>query len=734
MIITATPALWSALLNRPIEQRNEPAPPELIALVAQYNQASGNPAQPHLKIASAEFLNDLRAAIDELPPQVKDKLAPRLLGVFFVAGLGSSAITDVVADTNGNPLGVAVAVDMEVFSEVKANDWISWRENSPFQAVPDVRLEACIAEEAGNNRKAAMQFILLHEFGHVLAAGENYLPDWWTRPPHDADYSFLPISWEMSAAGEITPRARDDFPLRDRVVYYATPQLSGEHLPALYQDLEHTSFPTLYAATSVHEDFAECFAAYVHQVLLKQRYELKIYQDGKLVCQSGDFWQAERSHRKAAFFQSLLQRPARPISSRDVKPQGIQADMELLSRAKTSFLGLAPFLRMSIAGDGLQAFAQALLEAAVEDQDNADLWMNLATAFFALTLKEQGFSIQDQALQMQRSYLVAAAHQPARYRLLMLMENGDLAANTPLDCLLENGHTDLIYYYATAAAPLPAPLPAHDAIVVAFAENANTQAILQRLEPLLDHWHKPVINAPQSIPNTERCAVSNLLQGIPGLLMPPIRQIGRADLQAISLGAERLSTVFPGCRFPIIVRPVGSQAGRDLAKIDNASEIADYLAKVAGEDFYLSIFIDYSGADGLFRKYRIALIDGRPFACHMGISSHWMVHYVNAGMYEVASKRAEEAAFMANFAAFAQRHGAALTTMYQRMQMDYLLIDCAETQAGELLIFESDHGMVVHAMDPEDLFPYKQSQIETVKRAFEDYLGRLCNGTGRRPD
>ena len=150
-----------------------------------------------------------------------------------------------------------------------------------------------------------------------------------------------------------------------------------------------------------------------------------------------------------------------------------------------------------------------------------------------------------------------------------------------------------------------------------------------------------------------------------------------------------------------------------------------YLAAEPDPHFYLSNFIDYSGPDGQFRKLRVALIDGRPFACHMGVSSHWMIHYVNAGMYEDAAKRAEELAFMEGFAAFAARHAGALAAIHQRSQLDYVCIDCAETRDGELLIFEIDHAMVVHAMDPEDLFPYKQVHMQKVKQAFEDYLDRL---------
>ena len=129
----------------------------------------------------------------------------------------------------------------------------------------------------------------------------------------------------------------------------------------------------------------------------------------------------------------------------------------------------------------------------------------------------------------------------------------------------------------------------------------------------------------------------------------------------------------------------------------------------------------------MFRKFRVALVDGKPYASHMGVSSNWMIHYVNAGMYEDAQKREEEKAFMEHFDDFALRHRAALDAIYQRTRLDYVCIDCAETQDGQLLIFEVDHTMVVHAMDPEHLFPYKQFHMQKVKNAFRDYLFRLTN-------
>ena len=389
------------------------------------------------------------------------------------------------------------------------------------------------------------------------------------------------------------------------------------------------------------------------------------------------------------------------------------------------FFGLAPFLRMSIAGTDLLPYGQEMLALAEERPEDANLWMNLSLAMQCIGQRELGLAIQGQALAMKRIYPLPASIQPAALRVLMLMVPGDLAANTPLECLLEESDIELIFYYLTPGNPLALPLPEHDVLLVAMGDSAENRPVLTALQVLLADWPKPVLNAPQHIPATDRNVASLLLKDAPGVLIPPTLYAERAALQAIADGQARLPELFEGCDFPIILRPVGSQAGKDLEKFERPEDIAPYLLRVDSPEFFVSRFIDYSSTDGLFRKYRVALIDGVPFACHMGVSSHWMVHYVNAGMYEDAAKREEEARFMANFDDFAQRHQAALAAIHARNQLDYLCIDCAETAAGQLLIFEADHCMVVHAMDPEDLFPYKQVHMLKVKNAFREYLFRL---------
>ena len=85
----------------------------------------------------------------------------------------------------------------------------------------------------------------------------------------------------------------------------------------------------------------------------------------------------------------------------------------------------------------------------------------------------------------------------------------------------------------------------------------------------------------------------------------------------------------------------------------------------------------------------------------MAVAEEWKVWYLNADMALSAANRLEEARFMQFFdETFGARHAGALAEMAARIGLDYVLIDCAETKDGELLVFEADHCAIVHDMDP----------------------------------
>jgi glutathione synthase/RimK-type ligase-like ATP-grasp enzyme len=386
-------------------------------------------------------------------------------------------------------------------------------------------------------------------------------------------------------------------------------------------------------------------------------------------------------------------------------------------RAHEPLMGLAVLMGMAYAGVDLAPLGVELVGRATTDPGDANALMDLATIMQLDFAPEVAMDLQAQALRIRQHYSLPVSGKEA-VRVLALMAPGELMANAPLEFLVQDSDIALEMLYVSPELPVPSPLPDHDVVFVAVNESDANRPILQRIAAMLESSPRPVLNAAERIAALNRVDSCALLKDLPGVVMPGAVRVDRPVLERIG-GGELAG----GYGFPLIVRPVGSHAGRGLSRLDGPSEVAGYLDANPDGEFYVSPFIDYRGADGLFRKYRVVLIAGRPYACHMAISPRWMVHYLNAGMADSADRRAEEARFMQTFDEdFARRHRDALHGIAERTGLDYLVIDCAETVAGELLVFEVDSGAVVHAMDPVEVFPYKPPQMRRIFTAFREML------------
>ena len=385
-------------------------------------------------------------------------------------------------------------------------------------------------------------------------------------------------------------------------------------------------------------------------------------------------------------------------------------------------MGFASLLRMN--ASDLTGLINSLAAKPVD----ADTLMLLSKIFLIMGEREFGLELQAKALSMQRLFYLPAT--TASIRLLAIMRPGDMTDNTPLDFLLEGSDVSLDMLYVSPALPLPEVLPDHDVLFVAIGESDENLPLLKEIEGHLESITQRVLNAPDKIPRQARNLASALLKDAKGVAIPVTARVSRAMLEEIGAGSRAITDFLADGAFPVIVRPLGAHAGRGLMKLDDAAAVSHYLQTVAESDFYVAPFTDYRSPDGLFRKYRVVLIDGHAYACHMAISDHWMIHFKNAGMAETAWKREEEALFMSTFdEEFAVRHKNAFNDIGERMGLDYLVIDCSETSVGELLIFEVDSGGFVHATDPCEIFPYKEIQMKKVFNAFRKMLDNAVNAT-----
>lgn len=389
-------------------------------------------------------------------------------------------------------------------------------------------------------------------------------------------------------------------------------------------------------------------------------------------------------------------------------------------------LGMAEIGHRAFRGEDLGSLRAALEARIAADPRDAGAWFDLGLVHEFSFHREEGVACQARALAHQRVFRVPAGSGAEGLRLLMFVARGEIRTNVPVSFLLTDSDVTLDLVFVEPGEPLPDMLPDHDVAMVGVCESEANLPFLGALDAIVPSWPRPVLLATEGIRAMERDRLWRLLDGAPGIAIPPTILLDRDEVGAL----ERANGVLPGIpeqvEFPFLLRPLDSHGGNGLERIDHPSAVAGYLERhPLDRAFFFAPFIDYSGADGLFRKYRVALIDGTPYLCHMAVASQWMLHYVNAGMYEDADKcAAESRAFETFDADFAVRHARAFAALRDRVGLEYITIDCAETAAGELLVFEAGTAMVVHDMDSPELYPYKSPNMRRIFRAFRELLAR----------
>lgn len=299
---------WSGFKKADLlEKVNKKTPAELIDYLRQDNLRNGWPNIPKSVNVAKDFSSDVKSAIQEIPSDIRRKINEKLVGIYFVSDLGGSAYTEYVMNEAGHELAGFVVVDITALNRT-ANQWATWKESSPFKS-DEVKIESTIANPSDDNRKNAIQYILLHEFGHVLSIGRPLLPRWGVDAKDlkiGPEMRFFNLSWKVKE-NRFVSRFDESWSDRSTIQYYRPleKKVAGALALDAYKRLADTSFPTLYAATNPFDDFAESFVNYVHVVRLKKpwRVSVTLKTDKAFV---SDCWNEVRCQEKRSIIEGFL--------------------------------------------------------------------------------------------------------------------------------------------------------------------------------------------------------------------------------------------------------------------------------------------------------------------------------------------------------------------------------------------------------------------------------------------
>lgn len=267
---------WKEYRNTSTEKRLFNAPSELIEYLVRDNKVWGFSATPKAYSIGSFEKEIFKEVIKSFPLKLRKMMKENMVAVFVVEDLGSSALTDGI---RAFPKKSFMVFDRKVFQK-KANEWCTWKENTPFKG-EGASIKCHIRRESENNIKGAFQYIFAHELAHVFNRQDKSLLPFWDDEITDIKidkYPFLNLSWSKGKDAFIRKLYEDEY---KAVRYYSDQNMRLDYSRALplYKRLSKSQFPSLYGVTNVWDDFAEGFVIYYHTQVLKKPFSITI-KDG----------------------------------------------------------------------------------------------------------------------------------------------------------------------------------------------------------------------------------------------------------------------------------------------------------------------------------------------------------------------------------------------------------------------------------------------------------------------
>jgi hypothetical protein len=297
------------------------------------------------------------------------------------------------------------------------------------------------------------------------------------------------------------------------------------------------------------------------------------------------------------------------------------------------------------------------------------------------------------------------AGRPQRVLLLTSVAGG----NIPVQAFLD----DRMFAVTAVAMEYFTPdlkLPPHDLVLNAIGDADACQDALRAAATLVSaaKW----VNAPAAVAATARLDNARRLSLGPGVRTPLMACLARDRLD------DPATLTGLGFAFPLLLRAPGFHTGRHFVRVETGRDLADAVAAMPGNSLLAIEILPAYGPDGMARKYRVMIVDGRLYPLHLAISPDWKVHYFTAAMAGNTVGRAEERGFLTDMEhCLGPRACAALAWIADELGLDYAGVDFALAPDGTLLLFEANATMALVPPPLDPVWDYRRPAFDAVAAA-----------------
>ncbi len=304
---------------------------------------------------------------------------------------------------------------------------------------------------------------------------------------------------------------------------------------------------------------------------------------------------------------------------------------------------------------------------------------------------------------------------PVRILLLVSVRGG----NIPTQLLLDDRIFAVSALYAEFHDP-SVPLPEHDVVFNAIGDADLCGEGLAAARAISARSRAPLINNPDAALRTGRAENAKRLGGLEDVVAPRVELFSKSAL--CGSGAQSLLSE-AGLEFPLLLRAPGFHTGQHFERVECADDLVAAAGKMPAENVLAIQYLDAAGSDGLARKYRVMIVDGKFYPLHLAASQAWKVHYFTSDMAARPELRREEQGFLSDMpSALGPRAMAALARIRDTLGLDYAGVDFARAPDGRLLLFEANATMTILPPDGNPMWDYRRPAITRTLEAARNLL------------
>lgn len=227
----------------------------------------------------------------------------------------------------------------------------------------------------------------------------------------------------------------------------------------------------------------------------------------------------------------------------------------------------------------------------------------------------------------------------------------------------------------------------------------------------------PLINSTNSIRKTKRDELSQTLPEHKDFIIPKTYRISPLSKEDIISEAQK---VFGKKTF--LFRPVASHGGTGLIRIDDYESANFNSYALDGREYFITEFIDFCSADGLYRKARFFVIDGKVYPRHLISSKNWIIH-ANSRDEFINDKKiiAYEESFLSSPSNILIE---LCNYLYSHLQLEFFGVDCAILPNNKVVLFETNVCMRPFGQHTEY---YLQMAQQNIKDALINLIVKKVN-------